>query len=32
MATDQEIAQMPIQDVVRLPGGNGLASPPFKYL
>ncbi len=30
MATDQEIANMPIEDVVKLPGGNGLASPPFR--
>ena len=30
MATDQEIAQLPIQDVVKLPGGNGLASPAFQ--
>jgi len=30
MATDQQIAQMPIQEAVLLPGGNGLASPPFQ--
>lgn len=30
MATDQQIAQMPIQEVVHQPGGNGLASPPFQ--
>jgi hypothetical protein len=30
MATDQEIAQMPIQEAVKLPGGNGLASPAFQ--
>lgn len=30
MATNQEIAQMPIQQVVLEPGGNGLASPAFQ--
>lgn len=30
MASDQQIAQMPIQEAVRQPGGNGLASPPFQ--
>jgi len=30
MATNQEIAQMPIQQAVLQPGGNGLASPAFQ--
>jgi hypothetical protein len=30
MANDQEIAKMPIQQVVLQPGGNGLSSPPFQ--
>jgi hypothetical protein len=30
MTADQDIAQAPIQDVVKLPGGNGLASPAFQ--
>ena len=30
MATDAELAKMPISEAVRQPGGNGLASPHFK--
>mgnify|MGYP001138524585 CR=1 FL=1 len=30
MATNREIAQMPIQQAVLQPGGNGLASPAFQ--
>jgi hypothetical protein len=30
MASDKEIQEMPIGEAILLPGGNGLATPPFK--